>query len=76
MSEQKQELSRLYVFEGCSKKPRGESNFCILHGGERRCQTPGCVRFAHGSTNLCVGHYLDGLANHDADRPEKNAVSG
>jgi hypothetical protein len=36
--------------EGCAKQARGDTGYCVAHGGGRRCQTVDCSKSALGDT--------------------------
>ena len=40
---------------GCSKCAQGKTNFCISHGGGRRCTFPGCTKGARDRL-YCAAH--------------------
>uniref|UniRef100_A0ACD5UNB3 Uncharacterized protein n=1 Tax=Avena sativa TaxID=4498 RepID=A0ACD5UNB3_AVESA len=41
----------------CKKQAQGNTLYCKLHsGGSKGCLVPGCMKAAHGSTPLCIGH--------------------
>eukprot|EP00854_Cymbomonas_tetramitiformis_P008690 gene8690-biopygen8835 len=42
--------------EGCPKSAAGRTNFCVAHGGGKRCQRDGCTKRAVGTTPYCVSH--------------------
>lgn len=41
---------------GCTKSARGRTDYCVRHGGGKRCQAPGCGKSAQGSTDFCKAH--------------------
>lgn len=47
------------MFDGgaiCPKSVHGGTNFCVAHGGGKRCAVPGCTKSARGRTDCCVKH--------------------
>lgn len=42
--------------DGCMKYAQGGTDFCVAHGGGRRCTYPGCSTGARGSTKFCILH--------------------
>ena len=52
-------LSRACHFEGCCKTRLGPE-FCIRHGGGKRCEVPGCTKGASGTVGggarFCISH--------------------
>uniref|UniRef100_A0A6N2KN58 WRKY19-like zinc finger domain-containing protein n=1 Tax=Salix viminalis TaxID=40686 RepID=A0A6N2KN58_SALVM len=38
------------------KSVHGGTNFCVAHGGGKRCVVPGCTKSARGRTDCCVRH--------------------
>lgn len=40
----------------CTKSVHGGTNFCVAHGGGKRCAVSECIRSARGRTNFCVRH--------------------
>ncbi|CAH1426207.1 unnamed protein product [Lactuca virosa] len=41
---------------GCSNAARGKWDFCIKHGGGKRCVVEGCSRSAELQPGLCISH--------------------
>ncbi|XP_058203115.1 probable WRKY transcription factor 19, partial [Rhododendron vialii] len=41
---------------GQTERAEGRTDFCIAHGGGRRCSQEGCGRAARGKTGLCIRH--------------------
>ena len=41
---------------GCGKSAQGNTDFCIVHGGGKRCAFVGCGNSARGATNYCKAH--------------------
>jgi hypothetical protein len=42
--------------EGCNKLARNKSDFCISHGGGKRCIKEECNKSAQDNTDFCVNH--------------------
>jgi hypothetical protein len=42
--------------DGCEKLGARGTQFCILHGGGKRCQEPRCTKAANGSYAFCIAH--------------------
>ena len=40
----------------CTKFARSKSDFCINHGGGRRCRHQGCTRAARDTYDYCINH--------------------
>ncbi|KAF3448642.1 hypothetical protein FNV43_RR09355 [Rhamnella rubrinervis] len=40
----------------CTKSVHGGTNFCVAHGGGKRCAMPECTKSARGRTDYCVRH--------------------
>jgi hypothetical protein len=41
---------------GCFKYQQGRTQFCITHGGGRRCLAPGCSKSVQGKSQHCISH--------------------
>ena len=41
---------------GCMKSARGRTNYCVKHGGGKKCKSEGCDKSAQGSTDFCKAH--------------------
>ena len=52
-------ISRACHFAGCTKTRLG-AEFCIRHGGGKRCEVPGCAKGASGTVGggarFCIAH--------------------
>ncbi|CAA6665928.1 unnamed protein product [Spirodela intermedia] len=47
------------AFQGgnvCPKSVHGGTQFCVAHGGGKRCAISGCTKSARGRTDFCVRH--------------------
>ena len=40
----------------CAKSSVGATEFCIQHGGGRRCHHVGCTKSSQGATEFCIQH--------------------
>lgn len=40
--------------EGCDKSAQSSTNFCVKHGGGKKCQFHGCEKVARGKTLFCA----------------------
>ncbi|CAM9664700.1 unnamed protein product [Ectocarpus sp. 6 AP-2014] len=47
---------RLRQFPNCPKSAQSKTNFCVRHGGGRKCSIPGCLKVARGRTSHCAAH--------------------
>ncbi|KAK3241634.1 hypothetical protein CYMTET_48617 [Cymbomonas tetramitiformis] len=50
---------------------RGNTEYCIAHGGGKRCQADGCTKSAQGKTEYCIAH--EGGKRCQADGCTKSA---
>ena len=41
---------------GCDKSAEGSTDYCVEHGGGKRCLRTGCDKSAQGSTDYCIKH--------------------
>jgi hypothetical protein len=39
---------------GCDKSAQSSTNFCVKHGGGKKCQSEGCEKVARGKTPYCA----------------------
>eukprot|EP00924_Labyrinthula_sp_SR-Ha-C_P003085 snap_masked-scaffold_50-processed-gene-1.41-mRNA-1 protein AED:0.28 eAED:0.28 QI:0/-1/0/1/-1/1/1/0/314 len=44
------------TFEGCTKNARGNTGFCVKHGGGKRCIHENCSKGARPFSNFCSSH--------------------
>lgn len=54
---------RRCLHQGCTKCAQGSTNYCIAHGGGRRCTFPGCVKGARDKF-FCAGHGGGKVCSH------------
>ncbi|KAK3238186.1 hypothetical protein CYMTET_51787 [Cymbomonas tetramitiformis] len=64
----------VYRFEadGCTKAAQSSTEYCVAHGGGKRCQADGCTKSARGSTDYCKAH--GGGKRCQADGCTKSAI--
>jgi hypothetical protein len=42
------------MVEGCDKSAQSSTNFCVKHGGGKKCQFEDCEKVARGKTLFCA----------------------
>ena len=46
----------LCKYPDCTKSAQGATDYCIAHGGGKRCIEPDCTKSAAGATDYCKAH--------------------
>lgn len=49
-------VERHIQVSGCPKSAQSKTNFCVRHGGGRKCAMEGCAKVARGRTSHCAAH--------------------
>ena len=49
-------MTKKCSFINCTKFALGKTDYCINHGGGKRCIEPECKQSARGKTDFCSNH--------------------